>query len=200
MASDNRSLGRFNLTGIPPAPRGIPQIEVTFDIDRNGILNVTAKDKATGKENQIRIEGSSGLSKDEIEKMKSEASAHAEEDRKKRSLVEARNQAEQLAHQTEKTLKEHGEKVSAEDRGKIESAVSHLREVAKGDDEAAIRKAIESTMEASQSIGKVMYEEAAKAAGTAEAGGQAAGGEAPGGESRESEDVIDAEYEVKDSK
>jgi len=198
MAGDNRSLGRFNLTGIPPSPRGIPQIEVTFDIDRNGILSVMAKDKATGKESQIKIEGTSGLSKDEIERLKSDATKHADEDKKKRALVEARNQAEQLAYQTERTLKEHGAKVPAVERSKIESALSNLREVAKGDDESAIRKAIENTMEASQAVGKIMYEEAAKAA-------QAAGahpGPSPEGDAagKPSDDVIDAEYEVKESK
>ena len=200
MAADNRSLGRFNLTGIPPAPRGLPQIEVTFDIDRNGILSVMAKDKATGKESQIKIEGTSGLSKDEIERMKSDASQHAEDDEKKRALVEARNQAEQLAYQTEKTLKEHGAKVPTVERSKIESALSNLREVAKGDDESAIRKAIENTMEASQAIGKIMYEEAAKAAQAAGSGahpGPSPDGDAAG---KPSDDVIDAEYEVKESK
>lgn len=201
MATDNRSLGRFNLTGIPPAPRGMPQIEVTFDIDRNGILKVSAKDKATGKENEIRIEGSSGLSKDEIEQMKREAEQHADEDRKKRGVVEARNQAEQLAYQTDKTLKEYGEKVPAEERAKVESAVTNLREVAKGDDESAIRKAIEATMEASQAIGKIMYEEAAKTAkssAAASASGESADSSPQA--AKDDDNVIDAEYEVKDSK
>ncbi len=201
MASDNRSLGQFNLTGIPPAPMGVPQIEVTFDIDRNGILKVSAKDKATSKESEIRIEGSSGMSQEEVEKLRREAEEHAEEDSRKLALVEARNQAEQLAHQTEKTVKEHGDKVPADERAKIEAAVSNLREVAKGDDEPAIRKAIEATMEASQAVGKIMYEEAAKAA--AEAGETPAGADAATespADGASEDDVIDAEFEVKDSK
>ncbi len=204
MAADNRSLGKFNLTGIAPAQRGMPQVEVTFDIDRNGILRVSAKDKATGKENEISIEGTSGLSKDEIDKMKRDAELHSAEDKKKRALVEARNQAEQLAFQTDKTLKDHGEKVPAVERGKVESAVSHLREVAKGDDESAIRKAMEQVMESSQALGKIIYEEAAKAAGAA--GGAGDGSARPGGraangsQAKNDEDVIDAEYEVKESK
>ena len=194
MAEDNRTLGRFNLTGIPPAPRGMPQIEVTFDIDANGIISVSAKDKATGKAQSIRIEGSSGLSKAEVEKMKKDAEAHAAEDIKKKELIESRNRAEQLAYEIEKQLKEHGDKIPADERGKVESAISRLREVAKGDDADAIKKATETLMEASQTIGKIMYEQVAKQ--QAAAGGAAGAASAEAG-AKKDDDVIDAEYEVK---
>ncbi len=208
MAIDNRTLGRFNLTGIPPAPRGLPQVEVTFDIDANGIISVSAKDKATSKAQSIRIEGSSGLSSDEVEKMKKDAEAHAADDIKKRELVEARNQAEHMSYEVEKQLKEHGDKVPADERGKIESAVSHLREVAKGDDADAIKKATEAMMEASQAIGKIMYEEAAKQQAATGAGGGGGPGDAGPGDmegpppgdadsAKKDDDVIDAEFEVK---
>ena len=196
MAANNRSLGKFNLTGIPPAPRGMPQIDVTFDIDANGILNVSAKDKATGKVQSIRIEASSGLSKDEVEKMKHEAEANAEEDKRKRAVVDARNRADQLVWQTESTLKEHGDKVPAEERGKIESALNQLKETMKNDDADAINKSMEQVMTASQTIGKIMYEQAAKQAGATGAGPGPEG--AAGGEKKKDDDVIDAEYEVKE--
>jgi len=197
MAADNRTLGRFNLTGIPPAPRGVPQIEVTFDIDANGILNVSAKDKATGKEQKIRIEASSGLTKEQIEKMRRDAVAHAAEDRKKRETVEARNRADQLVWQTEQALKEHGEKIPADERGRIESAMNQVKEAMKGDDAGAIKKSMEALMTASQTIGKILYEEAAKKAGPKGAPAGAAAGAAVG-EKKKDEDVIDAEYEVKE--
>ncbi|MEE9296427.1 MAG: molecular chaperone DnaK [Phycisphaerae bacterium] len=200
MAKDNRSLGRFNLTGIPPAPRGLPQIEVTFDIDVNGILNVTARDKATAKENKIRIEESSGLSEQDIERMKQEAETHAEEDSKARELVDARNHSDQMIYQTEKMLKEHGDKVPATERGAVESAVSNLKEVAKADDAAAIQKAIDNVMESSQTLGKIIYEEAARAAESVSGGEQAAASESDGKDSGDKDDVIDAEFEVKDAK
>ncbi len=199
MASDNRSLGRFNLTGIAPAPRGIPQIEVTFDIDANGIISVSAKDKATSKEQSIRIEGTSGLSKEEIEQMKRDAAEHAADDVKKKELIESRNRAEQVAYEIEKQLKEHGDKVPQAERSNIESSISRLREVAKGDDADAIRKATESAMEAAQTIGKIIYEQTAKqqqTAGAGPTGEQPSGGEATSDEG----DVIDAEYEVKENK
>ena len=204
MASDNRTLGRFNLTGIAPAPRGQPQIEVTFDIDANGILNVSAKDLATGKQQSIEIKGSSGLEKDEIDRMKQDAEAHAEEDKKRRELVEAKNRADQLLYSTENTLKEHGEKIPAEERSKVESAVNNLKEVMKGDDVEAIGKASEQVLTASQTIGKIMYEEAAKQGAASEAG---VGASADAGDSASAEgksdakkddDVIDADYEVKE--
>ncbi|MCP4248449.1 MAG: molecular chaperone DnaK [bacterium] len=205
MAAHNRSLGRFNLTGIAPAPRGVPQVEVSFDIDANGILSVSAKDKATGKEQSIRIEGSSGLSPEEIEKMKKAAAEHAADDAKQVELIDARNTAEHMAHETEKQLKEHGDKIPADERAKIEQAVSHLREVAKGDDAEAMKKATEALSEAAQAMGKIIYEEAAKqAAAQAEAGAEGAdataGEAAAEGEAKKDDDVIDADFEVKESK
>ena len=199
MAGDNRTLGKFSLSGIPTAPRGVPQIEVTFDIDANGIVNVSAKDKATGKEQKIRIESSSGLNKDEIEKMKRDAEAHAAEDKKKRETVDARNRADQLIWQTEQTLKEHGDKVPGDERGKIEAAINQLMEAMKGDDAGAITRSMEQLMTASQTIGKILYEEAAKKS-RAPGAGAGAGAEAgaPGGEKKKDDDVIDAEYEVKE--
>lgn len=203
MASDNRSMGQFNLTGVAPAPRGMPQIEVTFDIDANGIISVSAKDKSTGKEQSIKIEGSSGVSPEEIERMKQEAKEHAADDLKKKDLIDARNKAEHLAYETEKQLKEHGEKVSAEIRGKVESAVTSLRETAKGDDAEAIEKATENLMTEAQEIGKVIYEEMAKEqqAAAAEGGGEPGATPPPDeGEPKKDEDVIDADFTVKDEK
>ncbi|RIK65129.1 MAG: molecular chaperone DnaK [Planctomycetota bacterium] len=201
MAVDNRTLGKFNLAGIPPAPRGVPQIEVTFDIDANGILHVSAKDMGTGKEQKIRIEGSSGLSEAEVERMRKEAEAHAAEDAKRRELIDVRNQADQVIYQTEKTLKEHGEKVPAGERSKVESAISNLRDVVKNDDAGAIKRAIDNVMTSSQQLGKIIYEEAAKSAGAAGVRGAppgaepAAAGAKAGG--KKDDDVIDAEFEVK---
>jgi molecular chaperone DnaK len=207
MAAGNRSLGRFNLTGIPPAPRGMPQIEVTFDIDANGILNVSAKDMATSKAQSIRIEGSSGLSKDEVEKMRQDAEAHAADDKQRREVVDLKNKGDTLVYQTEKVLKEHGDKVPPQDRGNIESALNQLKEALKGDDRKAIEKSMESVNEASQAIGRIMYEEAARKAGGAP-GGAPGGGPQPGGPRETAgagaatgagggEDVIDAEFEEK---
>ncbi len=196
MAVDNRTIGRFNLAGIPPAPRGTPQIEVTFDIDANGILHVSAKDLGTGKEQKIKIEGSSGLDPADVERMRKEAESHAEDDKKKRELIDARNQGDSVVYQTEQTLKEHGDKVPADERSKVESAVNNLKERLKSDDAGSIKKAVENVLTASQAIGKIIYEQSAKAAG-------AAGGPPPppqdgGGKSaKKDEDVIDAEYEVK---
>ncbi len=203
-ARDNRTLGRFQLTDIPPAPRGIPQIEVAFDIDANGILNVSAKDLATGKQQSIEIKSSSGLSEQEIEKMTKEAEAHAAEDKKKREVVDLKNQADQLIYSTDKTLKEHGDKVSAETRGKIESAVNNLKEAIKGDNADAIKKAIENLGTASGELGKVLYEEAAKKQAASAAGGgesSTKGQPPPEGEVKRKgggDDVIDAEFEAKD--
>jgi molecular chaperone DnaK len=181
MAADNRSLGQFNLTGIAPAPRGMPQIEVTFDIDANGIISVSAKDKATNKEQSIKIEGSSGLSDAEIEKMKQDAKEHAADDLKKKELVDARNQAEGMCFQMENQLKEHGDKVPADLRGKVESAISQLKETAKGDDADAIKKATENLMQEAQEIGKIVYEEMAKQQQAAGAAGGGGPGASPGG-------------------
>jgi molecular chaperone DnaK len=190
-ARDNRTLGMFELAGIAPAPRGMPQIEVEFAIDANGILQVTAADKGTGKKADIRIENSGGLKKDEIEKMKADAEAHAEEDRKRRELVDLKNRGDAAVSQTRRSLEEHGEKVSAEVRSNIESAVSNLESKLKGDDKAAIEAAMNELHKVSMELGKAVYEaEAAKAAG----------GGAPGTPASSSgdDDVIDAEYEVKD--
>ncbi len=193
-ARDNRTLGRFTLDGIPPAPRGLPQIEVEFALDANGILQVTATDKASGKSQNIRIENSGGLQKDEIERMKRDAEAHAEEDRKRRELIDAKNRADSLVYQTRKALDEHGGKVSAEVRARIESAVSNLESKIKGDDKSAIEAAVRELETASSELGRIIYEQAAK-----EAGG--ASGAAPEGSSGgKGDDVIDAEFEVKDDR
>ena len=197
MAIDNRTLGRFNLGGIAPAPRGMPQIDVTFDIDRNGIINVSAKDKATGKEQSIRIEGSGGLKKEEIARMKKEAEEHAADDLKKATLVKTRNEAENAAYQIEHQLKEHGDKIPAEDRSNVESALNNVREVLKSDEAAAIKKAQEKLLEAAQTLGKHVYEKvAAQSAAGAESSGSGGSASSDGGE----DNVIDAEFEVKDSK
>jgi len=201
-ARDNRTLGRFQLTDIPPAPRGIPQIEVAFDIDANGILNVSAKDLGTGKQQSIEIKSSSGLSDAEVERMKKEAETHAAEDKKKREVVDLKNQADQLIYSTDKTLREHGDKVSGDTRGKIESAVNNLKEAIKGDDADRIRKATENLANASQELGKVLYEEAAKkqAASAQAQPGEQASSPPPEGEVKRKggDDVIDAEFEAKD--
>jgi molecular chaperone DnaK len=205
-ARDNRTLGRFQLTDIPPSPRGIPQIEVAFDIDANGILNVSAKDLGTGKQQSIAIKSSSGISDEEIKRMTQEAESHAEEDKKRRQVVDLKNQADQLIYATEKTLKEHGAKVASDTRGRIESAINNLRETTKGDDPGAIKRAIDSLSETSQELGKVLYEEAAKKqAASAGAGAPAGGGQPRQAPPQEGEvkrkggdDVIDAEFEAKD--
>ncbi|MDH7600011.1 MAG: molecular chaperone DnaK [Sedimentisphaerales bacterium] len=195
-AKDNRTLGRFQLTGIPPAPRGVPQIEVTFDIDANGILHVSAKDLATGKQQSIEIKSSSGLTEEEIKRMTQEADRYAEEDRKRRQVVELKNQADQLIYSTEKTLREHGEKVSSDTRARIEVAINNLREAMKGEDAEAIRRAIDNLNAASQEIGRILYEEAARKAASASA---ASGSEKKGDDVRRKggDDVIDAEFEAK---
>jgi len=199
MAGDNRTLGRFNLTGIASAPRGVPQIEVNFDIDRNGIISVSAKDKATSKEQSIRIEGGGGLSDSDIEKMKKEAELHAADDLQKAEGVKIRNEADQSAYQIEQQLKEHGEKIPADERGKVEASINNLREALKGDDIDAMKKAQESLMQDAQTIGKIIYEEAAKQQqNTTDAGDPASGTQAP--VDAPDENVIDAEFEVKDAK
>ncbi|MFH1881290.1 MAG: molecular chaperone DnaK [Planctomycetota bacterium] len=204
-ARDNRTLGRFQLADIPPAPRGIPQIEVAFDIDANGILNVSARDLGTGKQQSIEIKSSSGLSEQEVKKMAKDAETHAEEDKKKREVVDLKNQADQLIYTTEKTLKEHGDKVSADVRGNIENAVNNLKEAVKGEDADAIKKTIENLGIASQELGKVLYEEAAKkqAASAQPQPGQADQAPPPPPEDevkrKKPDDVIDAEFEVKDN-
>ncbi len=205
MAGDNRSLDHFNLSGIASAPRGMPQIDVTFDIDRNGILNVSAKDKATGKEQKVRIDGGSGLSKEEIERMKKQAEEHAADDLKKAEQVKVRNEAEHAAYQVEQQLTEHADKVPADARGKVEQAINNVREVIKGDDADAIKKAHDTLMTEAQAIGKIVYEEVAKqqqaAAGEGDAPGTPPPDDASGEPSSGGDDnVIDAEFEVKDAK
>ena len=186
MAKDNKSLGRFDLSDIPPAPRGVPQIEVTFDIDANGILNVSAKDKQTGKEQSIEIKASSGLSEDEIEAMVKDAEAHEEEDRKQRELVETRNQADNLIHATEKSLNEYGDQIGADAKQKVEQAVENLREAMKGDDKETIETR---TRELSEASGELAQAAQSQAGGEAEAGG------AEGQQSGKDDEVVDAEFE-----
>jgi molecular chaperone DnaK len=189
MAANNKLLSNFDLAGIPPAPRGVPQIEVTFDIDANGIVNVSAKDKGTGKEQQIRIQASGGLSDADIERMVKEAEANAEADKKKREAVEAKNQAESLIHSTEKSLKDYGDKVSAEDKGAIEAAVTGLRGVLESDDAEQIKEKTAALAEASMKLGEAMYKQS-----QAEAEAKTSGGDKP-----EDDDVVDADFEeVKD--
>jgi len=188
MAQDNKLLGQFDLVGIPPAPRGVPQIEVTFDIDANGIVNVSAKDKGTGKEQQISIKASGGLSDADIEKMVKDAEAHATEDKEKREAVEAKNQAESLIHSTEKSLKEYGDKISAEDKAAIETAVTETRSAIEGGDAAAIKAKSEALATASMKLGQAMYEAAQAEAANKDAAADAA----------KDENVVDAEFEEVD--
>jgi len=198
MASGNRTLGRFTLTGMPPAPRGVPQIEVSFDIDVNGILNVKARDLGTGKEQEIEIKSDSGLTEAEIENMRKQAEEHAEDDHERRGLVEARNRADQLAYSTDRTLKEHGEAISAEERKEIEDALNDLREAMKGEDKDLIERKAETLTQASFKLGEIIYNKT-RAQQEQAAGAEAPadeGGEAPEGE--EGEDVVDADFEVKE--
>ncbi|MDB5323675.1 MAG: dnaK [Phycisphaerales bacterium] len=211
-AKDNRLLGRFDLTGIPPAPRGVPQIEVTFNIDVNGILNVAAKDRGTGKENKITVQNAGGLSKEEIEKMKREAETHASDDKKRRETIELKNQGDNLVFTTERQLKEHGDKVTPDIRGQIESALNNLKDALKSDDGGRIKPAIDTLQQAAQKMGEAVY----GGGGGGGAGGGQPGGAGPGPGSdratggganagshggdgkKKDEDVIDAEYEVKE--
>jgi molecular chaperone DnaK len=198
MAADNKLLGQFDLVGIPPSPRGMPQVEVTFDIDANGIVQVSAKDKATNKEQQIRIQASGGLSESDIQRMVKEAEQHAGEDKKKRELVEARNQAESLIHSSQKNLTEYGDKVGAQDKAAIEGAIEALKAVTGGEDVAEIKAKTEALAQASMKLGEAMYK---AQQGAAEAGGAgAAGGDGQkpqGGDDK----VVDADFEeVKDDK
>ena len=199
MAGDNKLLGQFDLVGLPPAPRGVPQIEVTFDIDANGIVNVSAKDKGTGKEQQIRIQASGGLSEDEIERMVQEAETHASEDKKRRELVEARNQADALIHMTEKNLAEHGDQVGEDDRKAIEAELEALKAVKDGDDEAALNAKMETLAQASMKLGEAMYRQqqaGEEGAGPAQDAG-AGDGAGPGPEAGDG-DVVDADFEEVD--
>ena len=194
MARDNRTLGKFHLVGIPPAPRGIPQVEVTFDIDANGILNVSARDKATGKQQNITITASSGLSKEEIDRMKKEAETHAAEDARQREGIEVKNLGDSTVYNTEKMLRDQGDKIPAADKQATETALGELREALKTDDLDRIRKAQEAVTQASHKLAEAMYREAqtqSQAQPGAEAGPQSGtpGGAAPKG------DVVDAEFE-----
>ncbi len=197
MAADNKTLGRFDLVGIPPAPRGVPQIEVTFDIDANGIVHVSAKDKATGKEQSIQITASSGLSEEEIEKLVKEAEVHAEEDKRKRELVDTKNQADSLIYHTEKNLREFGDKLDSTTKGEIETKLGDLRKAMESDDKDTIKKAMDDLMQVSHKLAEQMYQQSA-----ASEGGAAAGAQAKADESEESkEDVVDADFEeVKENK
>jgi molecular chaperone DnaK len=198
MAADNKLLGQFDLVGLPPAPRGVPQVEVTFDIDANGIVSVSAKDKATGKEQQIRIQASGGLSDADIQKMVQEAEANATADKERREFVELKNQADALIHQTEKTLSDGGEKVSAQDKGEAEAAVSAARTAMEGSDATALKSATERLSQVAMRVGEAMYKAQADAAGAAASGGP---GAAPGGGGAGGSDhVVDAEFEEVDDR
>jgi molecular chaperone DnaK len=196
VASGNKSLGQFNLTDIPPAPRGMPQIEVTFDIDANGILHVSAKDKATGKENKIKIQASSGLSEDEINRMVKDAESHAEEDKKALEIVTARNACDAMIHSVKKALADYGDKIDADEKGRIEAALKEAEEAMKGNDKDAIEAKTTALAQASQKLGEKLYAEQQAASGAA--------GSAPGGDTggkKDEGDVVDAEFtEVKDKK
>ncbi|MFM1892498.1 MAG: molecular chaperone DnaK, partial [Pseudomonadota bacterium] len=197
-AADNKSLGRFDLTDIPPAPRGVPQIEVTFDIDANGILHVSAKDKATGKEQSIRITASSGLSEGEIDRMVKEADAHREEDRRFHELVQARNHADSLIHATRKSMEELGDKLEAGEKDSIEAAIKDLEQAMKGEDKAAIDAKLKALTDASGKMAERLYAQQGAAAGAGTAGAEAQGESQAGGQG---DDVVDAEFEeVKDDK
>ncbi|KAA5605388.1 molecular chaperone DnaK [Roseospira marina] len=200
MAADNKLLGQFDLVGIPPAPRGVPQIEVTFDIDPNGIVNVGAKDKATGKEQTIRIQASGGLSDDDIERMVKEAEQNAEADKQRRELVEAHNQADGLVHTTEKTLAEHGDSLPAEDKAKIESDIAALRAAMEGEDVADIKAKTEALTQSSMKLGEAMYkaQQEAAAGATGADGGEADAGSASSGKADDG--VVDADFEEVDDK
>jgi len=197
LAKDNRTLGKFHLTGLPPAPRGVPQIEVTFDIDANGILNVTAKDKATNKEQKIQITSSSGLSKEEVERMAKEAEAHSAEDKAKREEIEARNQLDGMVYQVEKMLKENGDKISGDEKGQVESAVADAKKALEGTDAAAMNAAREKLTAASHKLAEAMYkaQQTPPTDGTSGAGPQAgAQSNGAGQQEKKDEGVIDAEY------
>jgi molecular chaperone DnaK len=198
-ASANKSLGRFDLTDIPPAPRGMPQIEVSFDIDANGILHVSAKDKATGKEQSIRITASSGLSEDEIEKMVKDAEAHAEDDKKFHELVGVRNNADAMIHATEKSMEELGDKLDGSERAAIEAAINDLKKVLDSDDKDAIEAKTKALTDASAKMAEKLYAQQGGAAGGA--GPEADAGSTGTGQSSADDDVVDAEFEeVQDDK
>ena len=197
MARDNRTLGKFHLVGIPPAPRGIPQIEVTFDIDANGIVNVSAKDLGTGKEQKITITSSSGLSKDDINKMVREAESHADEDKRKREEIEARNRADSLVYQTEKVLRENRDKLSDSDAKSVEAAIADYKKALEGTDIDAINRAADTLTQASHKVAESMYKSGAQAGGSQGGPSGDGSGTTAGGKTDE---VIDAEYVDADEK
>jgi molecular chaperone DnaK len=191
MAADNKLLGQFDLVGIPPAPRGMPQIEVTFDIDANGIVNVSAKDKASNKEQQIRIQASGGLSESEIEKMVKDAELYAEDDKKRRALIEAKNHGESLVHATEKNLAEHGDKISAEDKSTIETAIVALKEALLGEDSDLIRSQTEAVATASMKLGEAVYKASQENASSEDASNPSDSNESASSDGP----VVDADFE-----
>jgi molecular chaperone DnaK len=193
LAADNRLLGQFNLEDIPPAPRGMPQIEVTFDIDANGILHVSAKDLGTSKEKKIRIESSSGLSQSEVEKMRKDAEEHAADDKRKRELIDARNQADQMVYQMEKLLKDNAAKISESDQTPIKAAIEKVKQAASGEDAAAIHEAVNQLQQASHAMAQHLYGQQPPGGGA----GTQPSGDGHGGAEKGKEDVIDAEFEVK---
>jgi molecular chaperone DnaK len=195
MAADNRTLGRFELVGIPPAPRGVPQIEVTFDIDANGIVHVNAKDLGTGKEQSIKITASSGLSEAEIEKLVKDAEMHAEEDKRRKELIEARNQADSLVYSVEKNIKEFGDKVDAAEKSRIEDAIARVKKALEGDDLDAIKKAQEELMNVSHKLAEAMYAKTAGGAGGPGAAGGASAAGADASSGKKDDDVVDADFE-----
>ena len=202
MARDNRPLGKFHLTGIPTAPRGVPQIEVTFDIDANGIVNVSAKDMATQKEQKITITSSSGLSKDEVDKMMREAESHAEDDRKRKEEIETRNHADQAAYAAERMLKDNGDKLSASDKQPIESAIEDLKRAIEKNDVAEMKRTMDALNSAQHKAAEAMYKAASagSAAGGSGASGGASGSSGAGSSSNASGDVIDAEVVEEEKK
>ena len=195
MANQNRTLGKFQLTGIPPAPRGVPQIEVTFDIDANGILNVTAKDLATGKDQTIKITSSSGLSKEEVERMAKEAESHSAEDKSRREEIESKNQLDSLVYSVEKMLRENGDKISGSERGDVENAIADAKKALESNDKSTMDNARERLMQASHKLAEQMYQ-SAQPRGSGDGGGAAGTGAASssGGQSKKDEGVVDAEY------
>jgi molecular chaperone DnaK len=191
LSRDNRTLGRFQLSGLPPAPRGLPQIEVAFDIDANGIVSVTAKDTATGKEQKITISGASGLSKDEVDRMVKEAASHASEDSKRRELIDLRNQADSLAYQIEKTIGDNREKLPVGELSRVEALIAEVRRAAQADDAGAIRKTVDELQHASHAIAQALYAGANASKGS---GGSNSGGSSESGSGVKDGEVVDAEY------
>jgi molecular chaperone DnaK len=198
LAAQNKILGQFDLVGIPPAPRGMPQVEVTFDIDANGIVNVSAKDKATNKEQQIRIQASGGLSQDEIERMVREAAENAEEDKKRKAVIEAKNQADSVLYQTEKSLKEYGDHLSGGERAAIDTALADLKSALETEDADRIKAKTETLQQASMKLGEAMYKASQAQGGGDDAGPTAGPGPDTGSTGKADDGVVDAEFEEVD--